>query len=130
MLGRFMRKKGRWHEWYLIFLKKNITRMESDTLWMLCSDKDYNENWYEHNWLHSHYTLWIVIFSSSLEAAPIHHWLMSLPHSSTSICFKNIFDINGPLGKASNKNFKIAGALILVTGRKEISYLIVWKVIS
>lgn len=45
---------------------------------------------------------------------------MSLPHSSTSICFINIFDINGPLGKTSNKNFKIdAGALILVTGQEE-----------
>jgi len=121
VLGRGMRKKGRWHEWCLIFLTKNITRMENDTPWIHCSDKDCNENWYEHNWLCSHYTLWNVISSSSLEVAPILHWLMSLPQSSTSICFKNIFAINGPLGKASNKNFKIdAGDLILVTGQEEI----------
>lgn len=102
VLGRGVREKGRWHEWCLIFLTKNITRMENDTPWIGCSDKDCNENWYEHYRLHSHYTLWIVILSSS-EAAPIFHWLMNLLHSSASICFKNIFDINGPLGKASNK---------------------------
>lgn len=68
-------------------------------------------------------TLWIVIFSPS-EAAPISHWLMSLPHSSASVGFKNIFYINGPLGRASNKkNLKIdTGTLILVTGQEEIFY--------
>lgn len=97
----------------------------------IAATKDCNENWYENNWLHSHYTPWIVIFSSPLEAAPILHWLMSLPDSSTSVCFKNIFDINGPLGKASNKILKIdAGALILVTGQEEIFYLLLWKDIS
>lgn len=101
--GRGVRKKGRWHEWCLIFLTKNITRMENDTPWIRCGDKDCNENWYEHYLLHSHYTLWIVIFSSSSEAVPILHWLMTLLYSSASICCKNIFDINGPLGKARNK---------------------------
>ena len=122
---------GRWHEWCLIFLTKNMTRMENDMPWIHCSNKDCDENWYEHNWLHSHYTPWIVIFSSPSEAAPILHWPMSLPDSSTSVCFKNIFDINGPLGKASNKIFKIdAGSLILVTGQEEIFYLLLWKDIS
>lgn len=121
--GRGMSKKCRWYEWCLIFLTKTVARMENDTPWIHCSDKHCNDKWYEPCWLHSHYTLQIVILSS--EAVPILHWLLSL------ICFKNIFEIKGPLGEANNKNFKIdAGALILVTGQEEIFHLLVWKDIS
>lgn len=42
---------------------------------------------------------------------------MSFLYSFILICFINIFDINGLLGKISNKNFKIdVGVLILVIG--------------
>lgn len=124
--GRGVTKRGRWHEWCLIFLTKNITRMKNDTPWIHCSDKDCNENWFEHNQLHSHYTLWIVIFSSSSEVAPILHWLISLLHSSTSNYSQNILDINEPLEKASNKHFKIdPWVLIPMTGQEEILFAVI-----
>ena len=125
--GRGVRKRGRWHEWCLIFLTKNLTRVENDTPWMHCSDKDCNENWYEHNRLPSHYTPRLQSSHPSLRLHPpsTDWWIL---HIALLQFYINIFYINGPLGKASNINFKTdTGALILVTGEEEIVFASVYE---